>query len=530
MDFITVHNGSVIIPKNHLVLSYLMENGGSTIPIIGNTDTNGYSIEIKIIKNEALVSIYDSLILANSDLPVLLNSKKMISYGECILYDQNIILSLVWIYSYYFKKTVTIFLPEKIIKYFEEFVDTFNKELIKDDKYFLTDLIILPIIMEALENCEFGNNSNNVIIFGYFELINNTKRFNTQLKRIMKRGTVHILSSTSLNLLDVPCLSEFDSYQYLLTPLINIKSIFDNYSLIDLLDPDEEEYSINEDSLVELIISLVSENKTIYLSLNLDISKLKSIENKLNGNNISTSRKENENSRIVINSSKTSGNTYLKNNYDVYVLIFPLIIEPLDILNYLKCIGDKECEIFFDSRNIKNIESNISAIITSNNSTRPKKMLVLDSGLYKSYNECKDNCKSLEPILATDTYYYLESPESFEKMNLSNLERKDYDVIRNYVKCKLNSKYGLDNIKTCQLSTPCSPKDRSKKLNSLSNKLSCFDYRCDITCEIFKDFSIGVIVWSDIFANRKKIDTELLKNQTYIYQTTCGKWKYSIIN
>ena len=30
----------------------------------------------------------------------------------------------------------------------------------------------------------------------------------------------------------------------------------------------------------------------------------------------------------------------------------------------------------------------------------------------------------------------------------------------------------------------------SKKLNSLANKISSFDYRCDITCEIFKDYNL----------------------------------------
>jgi hypothetical protein len=113
------------------------------------------------------------------------------------------------------------------------------------------------------------------------------------------------------------------------------------------------------------------------------------------------------------------------------------------------------------------------------------------------------------------------------KLDLGNLVKKDYDLIRNYVKNRLIIKYDLE-IKTCQLAAPCSPRDRSKKLNSLSNKISSYDYRCDCTCEIFNDFSIGVVVWSDFFKNRKKIN--ILKNQNYVYQTTYGTWKFTTVS
>ena len=84
-------------------------------------------------------------------------------------------------------------------------------------------------------------------------------------------------------------------------------------------------------------------------------------------------------------------------------------------------------------------------------------------------------------------------------------------------------------IKTCQLAAPCSPIDRSRKLNSLANKISSFDYRCDCTCEIFKDYSIGVIIWNETFANRKSLNLKLLKGTNYIYQTTYNKWKYTFV-
>ena len=78
------------------------------------------------------------------------------------------------------------------------------------------------------------------------------------------------------------------------------------------------------------------------------------------------------------------------------------------------------------------------------------------------------------------------------------------------------------------MSTQCSPKDRSKKLNSLANKISSFDYRCDITCEIFKDYTIGVLVWNEVFADRTEIDlSNIIGN--YVYQTTNGNWKFTSI-
>ena len=91
----------------------------------------------------------------------------------------------------------------------------------------------------------------------------------------------------------------------------------------------------------------------------------------------------------------------------------------------------------------------------------------------------------------------------------------------------MNNKFDLD-IKTCQLTTPSSPKDRSRKLNSLSNKISSPDYRCDVTCEIFKDFTIGVVIWNEIFNSKEKLNC--LKNEVYVYQTTTGKWKYTSLN
>ena len=72
------------------------------------------------------------------------------------------------------------------------------------------------------------------------------------------------------------------------------------------------------------------------------------------------------------------------------------------------------------------------------------------------------------------------------------------------------------------------PINNSIALNSLSNKISSYDYRCDVTCEIFRDYTIGVIVWNEMFADRKQL--KLVKNQTFVHQTTSGTWKFTTVN
>jgi hypothetical protein len=250
------------------------------------------------------------------------------------------------------------------------------------------------------------------------------------------------------------------------------------------------------------------------------MEKLKSIETKIKMKNITISRKDNPDSQVVINSSKTTRNIpYLKNKYSVYILIFENGNN--EIVNYLKFIGNEPVEIYFDSSKIKSIEKSMKLMM---NTTNENKFEIKDSEEFKSYEDC--NCT--DPILVNE-YYLFQSSESLGKLNLSNLSKNDYDIIRNYVKIKLLSKFDLD-VKTCQLSTPCSPKDRSKKLNSLTNKISSFDYRCDVTCEIFKDYSIGVLIWNETFSDRTNFDLNPLVGNKYIYQTTSGNWKYTSIN
>jgi hypothetical protein len=133
----------------------------------------------------------------------------------------------------------------------------------------------------------------------------------------------------------------------------------------------------------------------------------------------------------------------------------------------------------------------------------------------------------MESTVVSEYYYNFESSKQIKSLDLQNLSKKDYDLIRNFVKVKLTGKMDLD-VKTCQLSAPCSPRDRSKKLNSLSNKISSYDYRCDVTCEIFSDYTIGVILWNETFSNRT--NTFIVpKNQAFINQTTRGTWKFTSI-
>ena len=182
-------------------------------------------------------------------------------------------------------------------------------------------------------------------------------------------------------------------------------------------------------------------------------------------------------------------------------------------------------EVYFDSSRVKNINTSLNSI---NSDSTTQRTIIKDSKEYSTYDELVKNLPENEPIIVSEAYYNFEAPKSIQEFDLSNLSKRQYEIIRSFVKVKLMGKMDLD-IKTCQLSSPCSPKDRSKKLNSLSNKISSYDYRCDVTCEIFKDFTIGVILWNETFSNRKTMEIEKLKNQVFIHQTTSGTWKYTTI-
>ena len=517
-----IKNGVLTLPNKFLTLDYLLDNN-VPIEIAGNE----YILEIKITKIARPELEYSRVIGNNPELLNLIHSTepvRLLSYGECILCDYNIIISLIWINKIYFKRDVGIFIPKKFLFHFMDSVKNFNECIIINSDFFLKNLNVMNCDLESLENFEPKKDSTTIFFNSNFDFNGNKRRINTSLKKIIKRGSINVLSSTLLDILDIPVLLDMDKYKFKTKPLINFNSMFDNYSLIDF----------EEDSFIDLVNDMVNDNKRIYMSLSLKRNEqVRIIKDSLIDLGLSVSKTDDPDSDIVINLSKTTFNLpKLNNYYDVYILILPKISDPFELINYFKFIGENECEIIFDSSNIDDIEDNMKLLTIR----RGARIVTKDSDEYETYEK---TCSMIpviqpiiqpiiEPIIGSDYYYRIEPSEVIRKMNLSNLERNEYNFIRNYVINKLDNKYGIQ-VKTCQLSTPCSPKDRSTKLNSLSNKISSFNYRCDITCEIFKDYSIGVIVWSELFSNRKKLDVEKLRNQVFIYQVTNGNWKYSVI-
>ena len=446
-----------------------------------------------------LINQYPDLLIVSK--PSLKNS---IFYNE-ERYNPHFVESLISIYKFYFEIDPLLIIP----KYFESYHPEAS----------IADL-------EYLENIK----ENKIIIFAYADILFNDiikinkRRLNTIIKNCSKKAKVIILSITTLKSLELPILETFHLIPFSLIPFsfaflipFSLKNL--NISLFDLIESDPDTFKSNVDSFVEMINDF--KDKKIYISLSLPINKILYIETKLKEiSKVFRKEPEIEENGIVINSSKTTQKSLLKYDYDIYIFSLPNDLEYLDILYYFKDIfSEKSKEIYIDSSNNDNVEKSLMKLYNSK-----EKLNVKDSKEeYDTFESIKLENKE-DAILATDDYYNFESPESIQNMDLCNLTKKDYDTIRNYIKLRLNCKFDLD-VKTCQLSTPCSPKDRSRKLNSLSNKISSIDYRCDITCEIFKDYTIGVIIWNEIFNSKEKIN--ILKNETYIYQTTSGKWKFT---
>jgi hypothetical protein len=417
-------------------------------------------------------------------------SNGLVCYSEHI--NSTLIDSICWIYQNYFAKSIILFVPK--IK------NQTSKHVVAT--------------LEVLE--QYTPKKNEIIIFAYFEFICKDipkRRLVTLIKNIAKKNKVLLVSFTSLKYTNFPFLDTFEFHEMETT---FYKNFLNNVSLFDLIDPLPENYNDNLESFIEFVSEFKNENKRVYLSLNLQPNKLLEIERLLKENDLSVSRKEEE-CDVVINSSKTTEKIFL-NSYDVLIFAPPLFDDPIEFVCFFKEFSG---EIFIDSSKIKNITQQLKLICTE---SFEKRLIVKDSADFETYNEIKKQVADF--VMATDCYYNLSAPESLLKLDLSNLVKKDYDLIRTFVKNKLTIKYDIE-IKTCQLAAPCSPRDRSKKLNSLSNKISSFDYRCDCTCEIFKDYTIGVVVWNDFFKNRKKIN--ILKNNTFVYQTTKGTWKFTSV-
>jgi hypothetical protein len=433
--------------------------------------------------------------LVNSDLVNITKPKynKLISYGY--FFDFKLVYSVLWMYKYYFEESVILYLPKCVN--IEQTLSSFN-ELVGD--YTLSEEDILQCSLETIEI----KKTYKVVIYGFADfifnelLILNKRRTLTYVKNL--KSKIHILSYSSLKALDIPAFDSFDFFKmgwYILP----------EFNYIDFLDTET-------DNLIDFIEE--NKDKRIYLSLSAGTSKILQVEKELKEREIHVSRKEE--SQIVINSSKTIKKSFLKNKYDIYIFITESFEFPLDILCYLKEIQNSE--VYFDSMRIKSINSSLKQI---NSEQFGERINIKESKEYDSYDELQlSDC-----TIASEGYYCFDAPQSIQSFDLQNLTKKEYDAIRNFVKLKL---IDTIDVKTCQLSAPCSPKDRSKKLNSLSNKISSYDYRCDVTCEIFKNYTIGVVLWNETFADRKTFNVVSLKNQTFVYQTTSGTWKYTTIN
>ena len=429
--------------------------------------------------------IFLELLTANLATIIKPKYNKLISHG--FFFDTKLVYSLTWIYKYYFELPVFLYLPKCV----NINLDEFNK-IVGD--YPLTQEDMGICSLESIENI-----NSKVIIFGFADLIFNElvtfkRRINTRIKAL--KGKVIILSYSSLKILDLVALDSFECIEF--TPL-------PTFDYIDLLDNDEEIYLSNVESLVEFIDT--NKDKKIYLSLELPVSKILYIEKLLP----SFTRKETGGS--VINSSKTLQKTFLTGVYDIYIFINQPFIYPLDFMYYLK--EAKSGMVYVDSSYI-------------NHPIKIKERFVYkDSVEYPTYKELIKDLSDTDPVVVSEAYYNFDTSEPIKQMDLYNLSKKDYDTIRYYVKIKLNGKFDID-VKTCQLSAPCSPKDRSKKLNSLSNKISSYDYRCEVTCEIFRDYTIGVILWNEMFADRKPL--KMIKGSLFVHQTTNGSWKFTTVN
>ena len=416
--------------------------------------------------------------------------KEIISYGNV-----DLIYPLLWIYKFYFDYNLIVFLPK--YKNVNLNFDDFNN-FIEDPQFFIKDIPLFFSDLETLEN--FKCVKNTFTFFVYFDFIyleiQNKKRFNSLLKKIKSKSKIHILSYCSLKCLN---LKSLDSFVF----IENKNCLNLNISFIDILNDDPEIYELNKNSFIDLINDFVSQDKKVYLSLNMSLTDIKDIEKDLKHLNIT--RKENEKSDIVINSSKTTEKIFLKNKYHVYFFIFPNFDEPIEILNYIKDIPSGS-EIYIESSNDKNVMNSLKILNTSF-----KRNVVKDSIFYETMPIIENS------LMATESYYKFNIPET--QMDISNLNKNDYNLIKNFIKIKLNL---LDfEIKTCSICSPSSPKDYSKKLNSLSNKIKYNG--SNFVCEIFKDH-IGVIVWNEMFDKSFQ-----LTNQTYIYQTTNGKWRTTTI-
>ncbi len=421
------------------------------------------------------------------------NPQGIITYG---VPDQEYIESMLWIYQEYFSYEIFCY---------------------------------NDITLEELEHLVLPKNG--IIVFKnadfIFENLENTnrRRLNTNIKNLLKKNKIHVFSFTNLNLLNLKCFDHFRKIKY----SKQIDSI--DYSFINIFDEDTESFEYNITELIDLISDFVNQGKVVYINLALEQDKLRYIYSEIERNEINITKKWTPESQVVINSAKYLSN--VKTKYDIYIFNLPTL-DGFDFLRYFQITTmSNNPEIFIDSHNSKQLLRSIRNIcIKEENVPRIDVMDYQDT--FESNTELMRHIsenfnKDVIVVNIQENYYRFEASDQIRKLNLKNLSKKDYDTIRAFVKFKLLALDDL-SIRTCQLAAPCSPKDRSKKLNSISNKVSSYDYRCEVTCEIFKDYTIGVIVWNELLSNRKEINLSDYSKNIFIYQTTNGLWRYSILS
>jgi hypothetical protein len=425
-------------------------------------------------------------------------------YPDAMLYKQTAIdnpFAVLWIHTFYFEKRVTVLLPKMYLSYFVECMNQFNESInIKlDETHF-------DVKFDDLETIEYlKTNDLSITLMLYADFIFhklhqcNKRRLATFLKNI--RGTVYTKNYTNLERFGFQkCLSQFKG-------IPNI-SVFE-YS--------EESF----EDFIELLCDCM--DSSTYVSIHVPNKKLLEIENEVSSRSIQCFRKEQPGGAapgtMVIQSSKTLKSGFLNNTYSRYFIIAPECQSEYELLYYIKDI-DPHAEVFFEESQIESVEKHLEVL---GQSIKPSRKIINESQPFETFEDCIDTLEDYS--IVSESFYRFKTPESFEKFDYSNMNKKQYDIIRDFVKLKFLSKWGII-IKTCQLATPCSPKDRSKKLNSLGNKISSNDYRCDCTVELFKDNTMGVVVWNSMFADRKTFEAV---SGNYVYQTTHGMWKRSIV-
>ena len=201
----------------------------------------------------------------------------VVYHSENIFEKPGLCNALCWIYNHFYNKNVILFNLKELT----------NVTCSDDTIEIVGDL-------ESFETLKY--NVSQVIIINFADLmfINfNYRRLNTLLKNFIKKNKVIILSSSSLKAINLNVLDSFDYLTFPQRPLVNYNTLLDYISLVDIIDDDPETYASNIDDLVDLIVDLASNDKKIYISLNLGTTDLRSLETKLLEKELTVSRKEN---------------------------------------------------------------------------------------------------------------------------------------------------------------------------------------------------------------------------------------------